>query len=91
MYNSVSDATIGTAGTYGSRIAFRIRANSNSFTVQGRPGLDGGRETVSPVLINATVVTPFRVAENHCIVIEDRKISHLGPSDSVYLPPGHGL
>ena len=42
----------------------------------------------SLVLTNATVVTPFRVAENHCIVAEDGRITQLGTANKVGKPSG---
>ena len=48
-----------------------------------------GERHINPlVLTNGTVVTPFRVAKNHCIVVEDGRISQLGTFDNVFLPPG---
>ena len=40
------------------------------------------------VLTNATVVTPFRVAANHCIVVEEGRITQLGTSNKVRRPDG---
>ena len=40
------------------------------------------------VLTNATVVTPFRVAKNHCIVAEDGRITQLGTANKVGKPAG---
>jgi len=40
------------------------------------------------VLTNATVVTPFRVAANHCIVVEEGRITQLGTFDNVCKPTG---
>jgi N-acetylglucosamine-6-phosphate deacetylase len=39
-------------------------------------------------LINGTIVTPFRVAENEFIVVENGKIAQMGKRDSVALPRG---
>lgn len=67
----------------------RERVKKESFSILGRLGKfdESGDQEFPIVFINATAITPFRIAPKSCVVIEDGKISQLGSFDSVYLPP----
>ena len=45
------------------------------------------KQTQPIVLVNATIITPFRIVHDECILIEDGKISQLAAKDKVAPPP----
>jgi len=45
------------------------------------------KQTQPIVLANATIITPFRIVHDECILIEDGKISQLAAKDKVVPPP----
>lgn len=67
----------------------RDRVKRESFSIQGRLGKFSQHDDKETpiVFVNATAVTPFRVAPRACVVVEQGKISQLGGGDAVYLPP----
>ncbi|MBN2451918.1 MAG: N-acetylglucosamine-6-phosphate deacetylase, partial [Lentisphaeria bacterium] len=65
------------------------RVKRESFSILGRLGrLRGHDAKEAPlVFLNATAVTPFRIAEKACVAIETGKITQLGSQETVFLPP----
>ena len=66
----------------------RDKVKKESFSMFGQTGrLNLCDEKERPLaFVNATIITPFRVAHSTCLIIEGGKITQLGTGDSVYLP-----
>ena len=45
------------------------------------------KHTQPIVLVNATIITPFRIVHDECILVENGKISQLAVKDKLVLPP----
>jgi len=49
--------------------------------------LPEAKHTQPIALVNAVIITPFRIVQDQCILIENGKISQLAVKDKVLLPP----
>lgn len=66
----------------------RNQVQKEAFSIQGRLGEFSDAGQTAPIaLINANIVTPFRIARKENIIIEDGKITQLGKFDNIFLPP----
>jgi len=58
------------------------------FSIDGRFARQPRADYTQPiVLVNAIIITPFRIAHDECLLIENGKISQLAEKDKVFLPP----
>ena len=66
----------------------RNEVRRQAFSMDGRFVQQPNAEHAPPIaLINATIITPFRIVCDECILIENGKISQLAAKDKVFLPP----
>ncbi|MBN1411812.1 MAG: N-acetylglucosamine-6-phosphate deacetylase [Spirochaetales bacterium] len=66
----------------------RNEVKHQAFSVSGRLQKRMAASKVKPLLlVNGTIITPFRLSEGDCILIEGGKISQLGEESAIYLPP----